>query len=337
MKNKRQLLRNSLIIIHIFFAILGLCIYISNYNLSEKLLVQRELSKEQIIAKAGSLSVEDLLITVQNELNSFVFSFTKTNDFSLIDLDNTRSGFLSYIGRAQRPINGIAYYNPSGTLSVIEDKQNLHLGENQNFSKTPLILWSKNPANREKIFISTPYISTVGGSVGKTILVVAKPIYFGNTYKGTLAIRILLEDLRNTFINPLIADSTEDAFIVDSHAVLIADKNNFLNKNLFAYAQKNKWSHYKDFEKKLQKIIAGNDTQTTWFFQNPKEKPTEFLIGASRIGVPNTDKDLYLIVTTPKEEVLSLLTALRLYGYFWLVFSVIMTLLGSIIVCLIKE
>jgi len=337
MKNKKNAIKNSLIAIHVFFALVGLCIYLINYNLSENLLLQRVLNKEQTIAKAGSLSIEGLFTTVQSELNSFVFSFTKVNDFSVIDINNIRQGFMSFIQRAQLPINGIAYYDQTGKLIAIENRQNLHIGEDQDFSKTEYILWSKNPDNKNKIYISTPYIGVTGGSVGKVILIFLKPIYFGNTYKGALSIRILVDDLRKAFINPLVSDPSEDSFIVDSNGVLIAGKSNLLNKNLYKYAQKQKWAYYSYFISTLKKAIKTNNTEADWFFQNPGESSKELLVGGSEIDLPNTDKDLFLIVTTQKSNTLSLLGSLRSYGYFWLGFSFIITVIGSFLVIYLKD
>ncbi len=336
MSTKRSYFKNGLILLHILFAIIGVYIYLFNYRLSENILVQKTLNKQLILAKAGSFSVENLLKNVQNQLSSFIFSFAKINESSQIDKDATRAEFIGYMQRTQLPINGIALYDEKGTLSVIENRQDIRIGENQDFSQTAFIKWSKKPVNKDKTFISTPYIGTVGASVGKIIIIIAKPIYFGNTYKGTLAIRLLVNDFTNAFISPLISSNDEDTFVLDRHGVLIAGNKNLINQNLFIYAQQQNWSLHEDFTNKLELALKANTTQTTWTFQNPKEKANLLLVGVSKIDIPNTDNDLYMIVTTSKEGIIASLRPLLSYGLIWLGFGLLTTILGGLIVMLLR-
>ena len=336
MSIKRAYLKNGLILLHILFAIIGVYIYLFNYRLSENILVQKALNKQLILAKAGSYSVENLLKNVQNQLASFIFSFAKINESFQIDQNATRAEFIGYMQRAQLPVNGIALYDEKGTLTIIENRQDIRIGENQDFSQTALIKWSKNPANKDKTFISTPYIGTVGASAGKIIIIVAKPIYFGNVYKGTLAIRLLVNDFINAFIFPLISSNDEDTFVLDRYGVLIAGNKKLINQNLFTYAQHQNWSLHKDFTNKLELALKSNATQTTWTFQNPKEKPKLLLVGVSKIDIPNTDKDIYMIVTTSKEGIAASLRPLLGYGLVWLGFGVFTTTLGGLIVMLLR-
>ena len=334
---KQHYYRNGLIILHILFAILGFYTYFLNYRTSENLIIQKTLTKQAIIAKAGSLSVENLLKSVKNDLSSFTFSFAKIDESASIDKDNTRATFITYMQKAQLPINGIALYDESGKLIIIENRYDIRIGENQNFSQTAFIQWSKNPLNKEKIFISTPYKATTGASVGRTILIVVKPVYFGKIYKGTLTIRLLVSNFKDAFITPLISDTDEDTFIIDSNGVLIAGNNALLNNNLFAYAQKQKWGQSIDFMNKLRMIIKNNTVQTTWNFQNQNEKPRTAFVGSSKIDIPDTDKDLYFVVTTSRDNVISSLNPLRSHGLVWLGFGLLTTVVGGIIVVLLKS
>ncbi len=336
---KRSYFRNSLILLHIIFAIIGFYIYIFNYGLSENLLIQRTLAKQLILAKSGSLSVENLLKNVQSELSSFVFTFAKIDSSASIDKDTTRTAFISYMKRALPPVNGIALYDETGKLAIIENRYDIRIGENQDFSKTALILWSKKTSNRDKTFISTPYISTVGSSVGKIILVIAKPIYFGTSYKGTLAIRLLVNDFRNAFVAPLTVDSDENSLIINSSGVVLAGNTLLLNRNLFTYAQKQKWTQYNDFTNKLSLALKkeNNTTETTWTFQNPNEQPKVSLVGISKINIPDSDEDLYMIVTTSKDGVLTSLLPIRGYGLAWLGFGLFANIIGGAIILLLQS
>ena len=335
MNIKRSYLRNGLILLHIAFAIMGFYLFIFNYHLSETVLTQKTLSKQTILAKAGSTSVENLLKNVQNQLSSLIFSFTQVPETAVIDLEQTRSEFDAYIQRAQLPINGVALYDEKGTLIILGNRKHIHTGEGQNFSQTSYIQWSKNPVNKGKTYISTPYIGTTGASIGKIIILVEQPIYFGNAYKGTLAVKLLVDDFRKAFVESLASDPDENSFILNNTGVLLAGNSALLNQNLFAYAAKQRWNQYKDFIQKLNVAIKTNINQEVWTFQNPKDKPKVFLVGMSKIDILNTDNNLYMVVGTPKDSALSSLQPLRIYGFAWLGFGLFTTFLGGIIAMLL--
>jgi len=335
--DKKKFLRNGLIFLHIIFAFVGFYLYIANYRLSQKLLTQDVLDKQLLLAKSGSSSVQNLFANVQSELASFVFTFAKTDENAKIDKETTRKAFIEYMQRAQLPINGIALYDETGKLAIIENRHDIRIGEGQDFSNTAFFQWSKNPLNKDKTFISTPYIGTTGASVGKIIFILAKPIYFGTKYKGTLSIRILINDFGNAYITPLTSGKDQLSFIINKTGILLAGNNSLLNQNLFLYANKNHWSDYKNFIKLLKSSLKSNTMQAQGTFQYPKEKVKVYLIGISKIDVPNTDNDLYLVVLTPKNVALSPLSPLRGYGLVWLGLGLLITIVGSIIVLLLQS
>jgi len=335
MKIKRSHLRNGLILLHLAFAITGFYLFTVNYHLSETQLTQKALTKQAILAKAGSSSIENLIKNVQNQLSSFVFSFAPVSEIVPINIAHTRLAFDEYIQRAQLPINGVALYDENGTLVILGNRQHNRTGEGQNFAQTSYIQWSKNPANRGKTYISTPYIGTTGASIGKTIIIVAQPIYFGNTYKGTLVIKLLVDDFRKSFIDALASDPAEDSFIITNKGLLLAGNGALINQNLFSYAQNQKWSQYKDFTQKLATVLKANRSQAVWTFQNPKEKPRVVFVGISKIDIPNTDNDLYIITNASRDDALASLQPLRLYGFAWLGFGLLASVLGGIIAVLL--
>lgn len=317
---------------HILFAIVGLYSYLSIYRITENLLIQKTLSKQLVLAKAGSSSVENLLKSVQSELNSFVFSFDKARETDVIDLSATRTEFINYMQRSQQPVNGIALFDENGKVSILENRLHIREGEGEDFSKAGFIKWSTDPKNKGKVFITTPLIGTIGSSKGKIIYNVVTPLYFGNKFKGTLAIRLRVEDFTKTFVTPLITDSSEDVFIVNTKSVVISGRDSLLNKNLFEFARREKWPNYKDYINKLTLALKTKETQVIWTSKLPSEKPKEMLVGISKIDIPNTDQDLYMKVATPKQGVLDSLGGLRNYGFFWLGFGVLTTILGSLII-----
>ncbi len=325
MKYKFSYLKNSLILIHILFAVIGLLIYRFNYKLSEDLLIQKTLNKQIIVAKAGSLAVESLLKSVENQLSSFVFSFAKIDENLSIDKNATRAEFISYIERASLPITGIALYDDKGKLVIIENREHINTGENQDFSQYDFIEWSRNPIDKNKVFITNPYTAQSGSVIGKKIMVLAEPIYFSNRYKGALAIRVLVDDFRKAFVNPLVSEADESSFILDTNGSVITGKNIAFSKTL-----------YSEFIKNLSSEIGKNKTQNNWSFQNSLSNSNTLLVGVSKIDVPDTDRDLYMVVVSSKDEIISSLSGLRKYGFVWLSFGVLTTIAGGFFVMFLK-
>jgi len=334
----RNQLKNYIIFLHIVFAIIGIYIFFYNYSLSESLLVQKTFSQQAILSRSGANSIKDFFQNVENQLFSFGVSLEKTDESSPIDRTGVRLAFQAFFQKSTSPINEIALYDETGKLLVIENRERITTGEGQDFSDRDFIIWSKNSLNSNKVFIASSYTAKAGSSVGKNIIVFASPFYFGTKYKGTMTIRVLLDKFQAAFINPLNPGIDENAFIVDTDGYLRAGQENLINKNLISYANETKWENYQDFLNKFQQSIKKNDIQTAWDFQNPKEKsPKTLLVSVSRIDVPNTDKDLSLIITIPKDSVSSSISNLRYFGTAWLGLGLFTTILGSIVIIMLKE
>lgn len=332
MKKRRLLFKNSLIFLHIIFAIVGLYTYLSAYKYAENLLIQRTLSKQLILAKAGSAAVEDLLKSVQSDLNSFIFSFDKKTGNEIIDQEVTRAEFRNYMQKAQLPVNGIALFDEAGKVSILGNREHIREGEGEDFAKAQFIKWSQDPKNKGKVFISTPVMGIVGSSKGKIIYNIVEPIYFGNKFKGTLAIRLRVEDFTKAFVMPLIADNSEEVYILNTSGVVIAGKDSILNNNLFTYAKSKKWNGYSNFIEQLSSALKKTETQTDWTIQLPNEPSKEMFVGISKIDIPNTSDDLYMNVATSKTVALESLSGLKKYGYIWLTIGILTTIVGSLIV-----
>lgn len=328
---------NLLIILHIILAVFGFYSFMVAYRLSETLLIQKTLSKQHVLAKAGSLGVENLLKNLQNQLSAFVFSFAYFDPRSPIDLDATRAEFASYMSTAPLPVTGIALYDRNGKLAVIENRIHVANGEQTDFSNAEFIKWSKIAANKNHIFISTPVMGTTGASVGKVILIIAEPIYFDTSYKGTVALRLLINDFNNAFIAPLTLDADENTFVIDTSGVLIAGNDKLLNTNLFSLAKKQSWPGAVNFSTKLTQALKQKETQVSWQFQSPGGVPQNQLVGISQIDIPNTNKDLFFVVTTAENNVTTSLAAIKNYGFIWLGFGVITTFLGGIFILILKR
>ena len=321
----------AILFIHIFFSILGFYNFFFNYDLSAQLLIQKTVDRQVTIARSGSTSIENYIKSLQNQLDSFVFSFQKVNENDVIDKVETRRQFEAYIQKTTKPSSGIALYDDTGKLLVIQNTQKITTGENEDFSDYDFIQWSKDPVSKGKTFIANPYTARAGASKGKIIMVVATPVYFGNKYKGTLAIRFLVGQFKDAFITPLSTELDEDSFIVDTNGVLITGDDKLINQNLISYAKQTKWDGSDDFVDKLSLALKKTEARTEWKFQHPDQKNKNYLVAIRKIDIPNTDKDLFLVATTPKDDITKSLIPLRSYGSVWLFISILITFIGGLL------
>lgn len=321
----------AILFIHIFFSVLGFYNFFFNYDLSAQLLTQTTIDRQVTIARSGATSIENYIKSLQSQLDSFVFSFQKVTEADVIDKVETRRQFTAYIQKTSKPSSGIALYDEGGKLLIIENSQKITAGENEDYSDYDFIQWSKDPSSKGKTFIANPYVARAGASKGKTIMVVATPLYFGNRYKGTLAIRFLVAQFKDAFINPLSTELDEDSFIVDTNGTLITGDDRLINQNLISYAKQTKWDGADDFVTKLNLSLKKGEARTEWKFQHPDQKNKNYLVAIRKIDIPNTDKDLFLVATTPKEDITKSLSPLRSYGSVWLFISVLITLIGGLL------
>lgn len=327
----------GILLLHILIGIITLYSFIFNLQLTESYLTANSLDKQSIVARSGARSVENFFNSVVNQLYSMVFSFDKVDENAVIDKNNTREEFSRYISQAKAPISGIALYDENGKLLIIENIRKITVGENEDFSDEVFVQWSKNAANRGKIFITRPFISRSGSSKGKTIMAVATPLYFGNKYRGTLAIRFLVEQFKGAFINPLTSDLEEDTQIVDSSGTIIAGDNRIINKNLVDYAKEERWDRSDDFVSKFSSLLQKQLSKTSWTFKYPGGMAKNYLVASSRIDVPNTDSDLYLIISTVSENSSKPISPIRSYGSIWAVLSIVFTLFGGVIYIIMRR
>lgn len=336
MKIRLKSLKKYLILLNILFTALGLYFYLINYRQTKAIIIQKTLSQEEILARTASSAVENLIKNVQNQLSAFVFSFTEENAKESFNIEKTRAEFDSYIQRSQLPINGIALYDQKGTLLILGNRIHDSAEEGQNFFQTAFIRWSAKPDSKNKTYISAPYIGTTGASKGQIILIIAKPVYFASQYRGTLVIKLLINNFIKEYIGPLISGSSESSFIIDANGLVLASNNpSLLNKNLFGYAKEKKWKNYQDFSQKLRLAINSDSLETEWTFANPSEKPTDSLVAVSKIDIPDSDKDLYFVLSTPQSNSIGSLKLIRAYGVA-LAISLLTTTIASLFILIFR-
>ncbi len=319
----------GILIFHLVLSIIGAYNYLYNFNIAEKYLLIYTSDKQQVTAKSASHSIENYINSTINQLHSLVFSFTEIDENSRVDTDLTRKEFATYIKENKGPISEIAFYNEKGDLKILENAAHNKEGESHNFSQSEFFLWSKDPKNTNKVYISTPFTGKIGTSKDKVIMIIASPVYFGSQFKGTVSIRFFLQDFSNSFVYPLSTKLYENALIVNSDGLVITGNSYFVNKNLIDYAKNKNWKQSKAFINTFKGVLKKDRSDVTWVFQYPKDVPRNYLVSSSKIDIPNTDRDLYLIISSSRNEALKPISTLRYYGSLGIWASMAITFIGG--------
>lgn len=315
----------GILLIQTILSIWGLVNFLNDFKQTQTNLTQDTFAKQDIIVRAGALALEHFIYSIQDQLDLFVFSFAKTTPSSPIDLAGTQKEFFNFINRSAPPIAEIALYDENGKLIILENRQQNFTGVNEHFSDQDFIRWSKDPNSKGLTYITSPYISKAGWIKGSSIIAIATPLYFGNRFKGTVAIRILAKEFQSTFIetlSPLIEDSS---FISDKEGTVISGDNRILALNLIDYAKASRWPGYEDFIQKYNQTLSSDRQNITWAFKYPLQNQDTYLVSSAKIDIPNTDKDLYLIVATSQKKFEQSVAPIKYYTSFWIWLIIIIT------------
>lgn len=321
----------AILALQVAFSLLGLYNFFFNFNLSKDFLLKQSLEAQIVLTRSGARSIETYM---RNSINQLLF-LEKNDILDSPDYEKIRPVFRQFADNSDNSIADIARYDANGKLVIIENKQRIYFGEKEDFSDKNFIKWSKT-ALENQIFITPTYIAQAGSAKGKAIIVVATPSYFSHKYSGTITIRFILNEFKKIFIDPL-GNVDEETMVIDSGGKLLIGKESLINQNLLKYGQKTNWKNSKDFVNKFKRIFSSNEGKETWFFQYPGESPKELLITYSKIDIPNTDKDLYLIITRNKPNVTSPIRPFFAYGTYWLGGGILLSFLIGLSLLFIKR
>ncbi len=322
----------TILSLQILFSIFGLYNYFFNFNLSKDFLIKQSQETQLTVTRAGTKSVEVFMKSIINQL----LILERNNVIDSLDKEKTRQAFQQFVDNTDELVADIARYDKEGKLVVIENKRRIYTGEKEDYSDRDFIQWSKTQAEENQILITPPYIARAGAARGKAIIVVATPSYFNHEYTGTIAIRFALNEFKKSFIDPL-GTADEETMIIDSSGRILVGRSSLGNQNLLDYAKKTKWNGSKDFIDKFKQMLNSYEGRDIWKFQYPGENPKSFLATYNKINIPNTDNDLYLIVTRNEPNITSSINPFYAYGTYWLGGGILLSVLIGFGIILVKK
>lgn len=252
----------------------ALVIYLRNREISNQIFFGEVQNRELVLSKTGANSIELFF----NSLKTNVVYISKIEAISSLDEKETRAIYKDFIGRYKNfPFLTISRLDQNAKLIIAERTTGSTQGEGELYSDREYYSWVKNPANKDKVFISKPFIIRTGPSKGKYGISIATPTYSKNKFTGVASIGVVMDKFADVFVTPYRLNKSGDTFIVDKKGIVISASNpSYVNTNLAE-------SFRQALSKKEGKMKSGN-----YIFAFSSINDQYLLI------VSNTKEDLFL-------------------------------------------
>ena len=297
-------------------------IYLKTVSAGEAVVTLQNQERQLVLARSAAAQIEFFLEGLRRD----VLRLASVEDVSAGREEEARKTLQEFIDNAPTsPLIGFARIDKSGKVIVIANKKRLRTGERKDFSYRDYFKWARDPQNRNKAYTTDPFISRVGVSQGKMVMVVAAPSYFKNEFNGVTMGAILLEKFAETFIDPIKLESKTEVLLTTRGGRVIYDRNGLLNQNLVDYAKSKKWQGWEEFVGEFEKIQKEEEGIGAWSFQHVGASwPETQVIAFKTIRVG--DESWKLIIINHKNFVKSYMlpiTSSQNLGFFLILFSFI--------------
>lgn len=252
-------------------------------------LIVRETQKRELAIGISQCEVIDSFI---KGITTNIFIFSKTKAVIENDHKSTEELFNSYLAEAPFPVNGLSRLDEKGIARVYVDREKILDGRNQNFSDREYFKYTKEPENKNKIYISSAFKSRAGSSKDKFVFVTAVPIYDGNNFKGTIVLATRIDRFGKQLLTMGKVGKHMKSFLISKNGQIVA-------ANIVDEEELKIWSRNIIREKpELDAKITG----LTYVFPISIESSNEFVYSYKTIA--SNDLDLKLLVAHPKDRII---------------------------------
>lgn len=313
---------------------LALYINYKNKQVSESLVVSQSQSRQIVLARAGASSIEWFLKTLRSEL----WSMNKLPALQTHDLTATRIIFKAFIERyLSEPFLAINLMDEKGIILVAENSMQIKAAEGQNFSDRDYFIAAKDPANRDKVQMSDPFLSRAGMTKGKLVVAITTPVYYHDQFKGIILLITELEGFKEQFVDPLRLDSSNEAYIIDSNnRIISAGINNPLNgRSLTDIARSSGLRNIDEFASRLSPMQGQKEGIIETLGDYRGDDQQDLLMAFRRFNVGG--REWVLIISSSKANVLSVLSPFIPFDIFSIILIVSSTFLAGIIFIITKN
>lgn len=195
------------------FTIISSLLYSYSIKISQDVLYEQMLHREQIVARAGSFALENFFGSLSDQLETYV----QKSDVSKID-DSTVKDLVDFISiwSEDKPVEGILILDKEGKI-VANDRSDT-IGDDL---KTIEYFKVLKESSKARIFLSKPFVDKIG-EAEKQVVVVASPIIKDGEFKGVLAVNVSIDGLAEKYLTPLKLAEENRIYLINDEGVIIS-------------------------------------------------------------------------------------------------------------------
>lgn len=295
-----SLYNNVFVFSAVFFAGLGIAIYILMGKGAVSMLSEQMLHREQVITRAASNSIESFISLLGHSMVTSlrVYSGDKSELVSSFALSWKDTPVFSALTVSKEGVVDIVYekdakFIPSGNPILVNDRD--------------YFVWAKK-AKSGDIFIGDLIKPRSGTLQESYLLTLSTPIIRNGTFDGVFVTTILLDDLTISYLDSLrISDATEVYLLKDDGRLIYSDRfTDSIGKNIFEFLGDNSFSGSKYIKAEVRKALESKEEGKTRIIypKFDKEGLSERLIAYTPIDLANNQL-WYLVISTPLEDTLA--------------------------------
>ena len=299
-----RLYNNIFVFSAVFFAGLGIAIYILMGKGAASMLSEQMLHREQVITRSGASAIQNFLVIYGNSV-----SLTAQNDLIVSKNLKEPETILKKLVESFKgtPVSGFLLVDENGKAVLNLNISGQGLLSAESLEDRDYFIWSKTAKSGE-VFLGKPVISRLGASKGKMIVPVSSPIFRAGKYAGVLTSAVVLSDLTSGFLNPLkISEKSEVYLIGNDGAIIYSDRfQEPVGKNVFTYLGDNSFLGSKYIKSEVQKALEGKKegkARVVYPIFDQSGKFLERLVAYAPINLGN-GQFWYLAVSTPIKDAL---------------------------------
>lgn len=219
---------------------------------NEKVFVEHNLKRQQVIARVGAESIGNFFKLVAKSIsllpdNPLVYSFDKKtqevlDEFCLEELFNA-------------PIAGVILVDKNGVIRFSSERSG-RLEEGIDMSDRDYFIWARK-AKENEIFLGEPVISRLGASKGQFLVTITTPLFDKGEFNGIVTAGVLLSELTKTYLEPLKTSADTQVYLISSDGLFLHSPiPELVGENLFEYLDKNRYPGSEAVIKKVRQSFA---------------------------------------------------------------------------------
>jgi len=328
-KKKRN---RPLIISAVFFLILGICLAEVARGQVKKSLVEQMLHREQVIARSEARSIERFFESVARVVIT-------ESDCPMIETFGlaAQKRMLKIIGQWEgTAFTELGLIDSQGQVKYEVGWEEMLVRENPGVSVVDREYFIQAKSMKEdKIYIGDPIKARGGPFEGEYVVPLVAPIIKDGRFKGVLAGAVLLSQLIDDYLEPLVISERTEVHLINSENVIIgsslADKiGNNLSKYIEGGVKEETRTKFEELVKEVEETDEGK-AEVILESLDGSGKEERVLIAVSTVHLDRVFSgelpDWYVGVETPRED------AMHFFGMFGTAIRIVITVLILMTLC----